>query len=186
MAVGQASRWPGPAKPSRAAFDDLDGKIAKGSQWAEATVVAETRLGPAMAKRTDSDWWWSSVENGRCYLFGLVKEAGGSTVHNVINPATTIPVRECQAVTNGAPPSDEISREDIIAVSKFGFLSLTATATTTIYVDNNRIGDTPLRQFPVTPGPHLVKAVGPKGKVKTMKITIYGGRDTDEGTINWN
>jgi hypothetical protein len=175
-----------PAKPSRAAFDDLDGKIAKGAQWAEATVVCETKLGPAMAKRTDSDWWWSSVENGKCYLFGLVKEAGESTVHNVITPATTIPLRECQTVASGAPPSDEISREDIVALSKFGFLSLTATATTTIYVDNNRIGDTPLRKLPLAPGPHTVKAMGPKGKTKTMKITIYGGRDTDEGTINWN
>ncbi|HEV7559440.1 MAG TPA: hypothetical protein VGO00_28385, partial [Kofleriaceae bacterium] len=175
-----------PAKPSRAAFDDLDGKIAKGAQWAEATVVSEAKLGPAMAKRADSDWWWSSVENGRCYLFGLVKEAGESTVRNVITPATTIPLRECQIVASGAPPSDEISREDIVALSKFGFLSLTATATTTVYVDNTRIGDTPLRRLPLSPGPHTVKAMGPKGKVKTMKITIYGGRDTDEGTINWN
>ena len=33
--------------------------------------------------------------------------------------------------------------------------------------------------------PHKVKAIGPRGKVKQINITIYGGRDTDEGTITW-
>jgi hypothetical protein len=35
------------------------------------------------------------------------------------------------------------------------------------------------------PGPHTIKAIGPRGKTKSFNIMIYGGRDTDEGTINW-
>jgi serine/threonine protein kinase len=77
------------------------------------------------------------------------------------------------------------TREDIIAVSRFGFFSITATAKTQIYVDNNKIGDTPLTRLPLLPGPHKIKAIGPHGKIKQINITIYGGRDTDEGTITW-
>ena len=48
------------------------------------------------------------------------------------------------------------------------------------------IGETPLTRLPLPPGPHKVKAVGPRGKPpRTINITIYGGQDTDEGTITW-
>jgi hypothetical protein len=85
-------------------------------------------------------------------------------------------------------PSDagnELSREEITARSRFGFFSITATARTQIYIDNKLIGDTPLTRWPVLPGPHKVKAIGPRGKTKLVTITIYGGQDTDEGTITW-
>jgi serine/threonine-protein kinase len=80
---------------------------------------------------------------------------------------------------------DDLSRDEIIARSRFGFFSLTATARTQIYIDNKQIGETPLTRLPLMPGPHKVKAIGPRGKIKQMNITIYGGRDTDEGTITW-
>jgi len=87
-----------------------------------------------------------------------------------------------------APPidaGDEISHDDIVALSHFGFFSITATAKTTIYVDDKYIGETPLTRLPLKPGPHTVKAVGPRSKNKVIKITIVGGRDDDEGTITW-
>jgi hypothetical protein len=80
---------------------------------------------------------------------------------------------------------DEISHDDIVALSHFGFFSITATAKTTIYVDDKYIGETPLTRLPLKPGPHTVKAVGPRSKSKVIKITIVGGRDDDEGTITW-
>jgi serine/threonine-protein kinase len=86
------------------------------------------------------------------------------------------------------PPIDAATgptRDDIIAISRYGFFSITATSKTQIYVDNKQIGDTPLTRLPLQPGPHKVKAVGPRGKTKQLTITIYGGRDTDEGTITW-
>ena len=83
------------------------------------------------------------------------------------------------------PDADTISHDDIVALSKFGFFSITATAKTTIYVDDKNIGETPLTRLPLKPGPHVVKAVGPHGKSKIIKITIIGGRDTDEGSIDW-
>jgi len=80
---------------------------------------------------------------------------------------------------------DADERDKITALSRFGFLSLAATARTTIYIDGKLIGETPLTRLPLTPGVYKVKAVGPRGKLKLFKVTIYGGQDTDEGTLNW-
>ena len=83
------------------------------------------------------------------------------------------------------PDAPEISKDDIVALSKFGFFTIDASVKSTIYVDNVRYGETPMQRLPLQPGPHKVKAIGPKGKKKEWMITIIGGRDTDEGTINW-
>ena len=57
-----------------------------------------------------------------------------------------------------------MSKDDIVAISKFGFFSINANAKTTIYVDNRTLGETPMTRLPLPPGPHKVKAVGPRGK----------------------
>jgi hypothetical protein len=77
------------------------------------------------------------------------------------------------------------TRDDIISISRHGFFSISANAKTQIYVDNVSMGETPLTRVALAPGPHKLRAVGPRGKVVLKNITIYGGRDTDEGTINW-
>jgi len=82
-------------------------------------------------------------------------------------------------------PDAEINKEDIIAISKFGFFSIDASAKTTVYVDNVRYGETPMKRLPLPPGPHKVKAVTKGKKPKEFMITIMGGRDTDEGVIAW-
>jgi serine/threonine protein kinase len=80
-----------------------------------------------------------------------------------------------------------VSKDDIIAISKFGYFSISADEPSVIFIDDKRIGDTPLTRLPLSPGPHKVKAVGPgkKPKVKKFDITIFGGKDTDWGTIDW-
>jgi hypothetical protein len=79
-----------------------------------------------------------------------------------------------------------MSQDDIIALSRYGFFSITATAKTTIYIDNKLVGETPLTRVPLKPGPYKVKAVGPRGKTKMININIYATKDTDEGTITWD
>ena len=99
---------------------------------------------------------------------------------------------------NGAVPADAAVKrpaevpidapddhESIIALSKYGFISVSATATSTVYVDEQRLGSTPVTQAPFKPGPHTVKVVGPKGKTKVMKVMVTGGHDEDLGTIEW-
>jgi hypothetical protein len=77
------------------------------------------------------------------------------------------------------------SRDDIIALSRFGFFSVDASAKTVIYIDGKRVGEAPLTRYPVPPGIHKVKAVGPRNKTQRFDIEIYGGKDTDHPTLEW-
>lgn len=88
------------------------------------------------------------------------------------------------APVDAAPP-DAIDKADITAQAKFGYFSIDADAPTMIYIDGAEIGPTPLDRVTLKPGPHKVKAVGPKKKKKQFEITIYGGQDTNWGVITW-
>lgn len=119
-------------------------------------------------------------------IFFVVNKMGGtSQVKHVAPPPADAAVVKVVPPPTPIDAGDEISHDDIVALSKFGFFSITATAKTTIYVDDKYIGETPLTRLPLKPGPHNVKAVGPHGKTKKLAITIVGGRDDDEGTITW-
>lgn len=140
---------------------------------------------------------WRSLRNVGLGLLVLV--VLGVAVFFAVGPVTDEPHARPprtavapDARTAAAGPGDAAQgdadvddRDQIVALSRFGFFSISATAKTTIYVDGRMIGDTPLTRLPLAPGPYKVKAVGPRGKVKNLKITIYGGRDTDEGVIAW-
>ena len=84
-----------------------------------------------------------------------------------------------------APVDADTSHDQITALSRYGFYSIDANGPTTIFVDGKNIGETPLTKLPLKPGPHTVKALGPKGKTREIKIVIYGGKDTDEDPITW-
>jgi len=117
-------------------------------------------------------------------IFLIATRFGDASSRSVAPVAAAEP----DAAVPDAPEPDADTgptRDDIVALSRYGFFSIAANAKTQIYVDNNKIGDTPLTRLPLPPGPHKIKAIGPRGKVKQMNITIYGGRDTDEGTITW-
>jgi hypothetical protein len=116
----------------------------------------------------------------------LVTNRLGDTSRAAPPPITDVAAEAPDAAVE--PPIDAPTgptRDDIVALSHFGFFSINATAKTQIYVDNKQIGDTPLIRIPLTPGPHKVKAIGPKGKTRLINTTVYGGRDTDEGMITW-
>ena len=107
-------------------------------------------------------------------------------VNHVVTAPTPVDAAVKQAIHDlPIDANDTKEHDDIIALSKFGFYSLTSNAKTTVYVDDKNIGETPLTRLPLKPGPHTVKAVGPRGKSKILKITIIGGRDTDSGSVDW-
>jgi hypothetical protein len=115
----------------------------------------------------------------------VVNSGGGSEpVHHVAPPPADAAIKK--PIVDDVPIDAPDDRDQIIALSKYGFFSITATATSTVFVDDQRIGQTPLTRLPLKPGPHTVKVVGPKNKSKIIKVTIIGGRDEDQGTIDWN
>ena len=112
----------------------------------------------------------------------MLKLFGSDTRDELVTaPADAAAARPIDAAIVDAGPN----KDDIIALSRFGFFSITANAKTTIWIDNKNIGETPLTRLPLTPGPHKVRAVGPKNKIKMFDIKIYGGRDTEEDAITW-
>ena len=112
-------------------------------------------------------------------FLGSKASNGSVNAAPVADAAIKRPIRD---IPLDAAPDDH---DQIRALSKYGFYSLTATAKTTIYIDDKIVLETPLTQYPLKPGPHTIKAVGPKGKTKLLKIQIVGGRDTDDGSIDW-
>jgi hypothetical protein len=116
-------------------------------------------------------------------VFVITSRMGDATSHTAMTTPPPIDAAVPDAAEPDAPSGP--SREDIIALSHYGFFSIAATAKTQIYIDNKAIGETPLTRLPLAPGPHKVKAIGPRGKIKTLNIIVLGGQDTDEGTINW-
>jgi len=117
-------------------------------------------------------------------IFFVVNSGGGEPpVQHVVAPAIDAAVKK--PIVDEIPIDAPDDRDTIVALSKYGFFSITATATSTVFVDDQRIGQTPLTRLPLKPGPHTVKVVGPKNKSKIVKVNIIGGRDDDEGTIEW-
>jgi serine/threonine-protein kinase len=120
-------------------------------------------------------------------LIVLVSSGGGDrrTTSRGVDPgpadAAVHAIDEPRELIDAGPST----RDNIEALSKFGFFSLSANAKTTIYMNGQRMGETPITRVPMPPGVYKVHAVGPKGKAKDLKVMIYGGKDTDEGVITW-
>jgi hypothetical protein len=83
------------------------------------------------------------------------------------------------------PPDAGISKDDILAISRFGYLTITANQRTTIYIDGKNIGETPMTRLPLAPGPKKIKAIGPKNKKKELTTTILGGQDAEPIDLVW-
>ncbi len=135
---------------------------------------------------------WKSLRNGMIVIgvlavaiIGIVifgASVGGSSSDR--QPIVSIPIDA--GVRDAPPPIDAPPHhDDIVALSHYGFFSITASAATTIYMNDTIIGKTPLTRVPMKPGIYQVKAVGPHGKHKEIKVTIIAAQDSDEGTITW-
>jgi hypothetical protein len=117
-------------------------------------------------------------------IFMLITMKSGDD-NQTVNAPVPIDAAVRRQIDEPKPDAADLSRDDIRALSKFGFFSIDSPTKATIYVDNVRLGDTPIERAPVQPGPHKVKAVTKGKKPKEWTITIVGGRDTDEGMITW-
>ena len=83
-------------------------------------------------------------------------------------------------------PDAGISKDDIYAISRFGYITITANQKTAIYVDGKNIGDTPMTRLPLPPGPKKIKAIGPKrNQKKEFSTVILGGQDAEPIDIEW-
>jgi serine/threonine-protein kinase len=101
-------------------------------------------------------------------------------------PAAAAPIDAAPpAPPDAYQPPDASDRDQIILLSKVGFLSLEADAKTTIYIDGRKVGLTPITDHPLSPGVHQVKAIGPKNKIQRFEVTIYAAQPNKHPMITW-
>lgn len=117
------------------------------------------------------------VAGGVWFLQRDTRDASVATTAPPDAPVRHLPV---------ATPDAGISKDDILAISRFGYLTINANQKTTIFIDGKNIGETPMTRLPLAPGPKKIRAIGPK---KTMKkeftTTILGGQDAEQIDIVW-
>ena len=87
----------------------------------------------------------------------------------------------------GAPiDADSSSRDNIVALSKYGFFSVAGPpGKNSVFIDNQRVGETPIVHLPLKPGIHKVRIVGPRGQSQHFDVTIFGAQNVDHGMITW-
>ncbi|MBK7536231.1 MAG: serine/threonine protein kinase [Myxococcales bacterium] len=96
--------------------------------------------------------------------------------------------RDAGAVDAGRPPvmplDAGLTRDQIIAMSKYGRYSVDASPAAAVFIGEKKAGDTPLVDYQLPPGIHQVRLVSGK-KVKRFEITVLGGQSTNDGLIEW-
>ena len=66
-----------------------------------------------------------------------------------------------------------------------GWYAIDSNPYATIFVDERKIGDTPLDRIPLSAGPHRVRAVLADGRQRSFAIDIAADRKTSSGTLTW-
>ncbi len=92
------------------------------------------------------------------------------------------------AGASGGDPQQEpdagLSREEIEKLSKTGRYSLSSSLPATVFINEQKIGETPLTNVSLPPGKHKVRVVSEKG-TKRFDIVVLGGQQTSGGTLDW-
>lgn len=112
---------------------------------------------------------------------GAAATGGGTTDAGVAALAADAAV--AAVPVDAAEPTDA-SREAIIAENRYGYLTLTARSRFTVYVDGNRVVDDAFDQYPLRPGPHKIKVVGPRGKTERFEVIIEAAK-TETKHFDW-
>ena len=115
----------------------------------------------------------------------FVSRGGGSEERPSVAADTPADAAVKRNVPPPPAPDAGMNKDDILAISRFGYLTVTANQKTTIFVDGKFIGETPMTRLPLAPGPKKIKAVGPKNKKKEFTTTILGGQDAEPIDIVW-
>jgi serine/threonine-protein kinase len=78
------------------------------------------------------------------------------------------------------PPGD-----DPPAAAAPGWYAIDSSPYATIFIDDRKIGDTPLDRIALPAGSHRVRAVLADGRQRMLTITIAPDLKTSQGTLRW-
>jgi serine/threonine-protein kinase len=90
-------------------------------------------------------------------------------------PAPRTPPRDRRARDAAAPP----------AITATGWYAVDSAPYATIFIDDRKIGDTPLDRIALPAGSHRVRAVLADGRQRTFAIDIAPDHKTSSGTLAW-
>jgi hypothetical protein len=66
-----------------------------------------------------------------------------------------------------------------------GFVTIDSTPPATIFVDDRKVGRTPLIRYPLPPGRHRVRAMTTTGRSDTFTVDIEAGQDAPARALSW-
>jgi serine/threonine-protein kinase len=125
--------------------------------------------------------------------FALAAGGGGSKAATAPPDAepmqAPVPIGERRTIDEARDAG--MSRAEIELLSLYGYLTVGSAEKAVVLIDGRSIGeevgpDKDLDRYPLKPGPHQLKLVGPKKKVHTQKFDIIGGQENDLGTVTWD
>ncbi len=98
-------------------------------------------------------------------------------------PSSTSP-KAAAAKTGSNAASSKASTKSPAAVGD-GLLSVDSTPFAVIWLDGNRLGETPFFNLKVSAGTHELRAVLDDGRSKTKTIVVENGKTTNLGKLTW-
>ena len=110
---------------------------------------------------------------------------GGAVAATMLDAGVGGPAPVDASLPIDAPIDADQTRADITALARYGFLSIGSDRKAVVYIDHKRIAEAPLIRYPLEPGPHEIKVVGPRGKAQRRSIMIEATKDVDLGVIEW-
>jgi eukaryotic-like serine/threonine-protein kinase len=102
-------------------------------------------------------------------------------------PAVIVDARLAEDAGDAGEPTEPdagLSREEIEKLSKTGRYSLDSSLPATVFINEHKIGETPLVNITLPPGKHKVRVVSEKG-TRRFDIIMLGGQHTQGGTLDW-
>lgn len=98
-------------------------------------------------------------------------------------PEPTSPSGSPTPVSAAIPASPAVSAAP--TPSTAGWYAIDSSPYATIFIDDRKIGDTPLDRIPLSAGAHRVRAVLADGRQRSFAIDIAADRKTSSGTLTW-
>jgi serine/threonine-protein kinase len=84
-----------------------------------------------------------------------------------------------------SPPRAGAPSTTAPSLAASGWYAIDSNPYATIFIDERKIGDTPLDRIPLTAGTHRVRAVLADGRQRTFAIDITADQKTSSGTLAW-
>lgn len=99
-------------------------------------------------------------------------------------PQPAAPPPAPAAPLDAAPEPEPGSRDEVIQLARFGFVTIRSSMPCKVDLDGTDVGTTPITRLPLAPGKHRVRLSNSAGDKRTYTVDIVGGKDHDL-TVNW-